>query len=132
MTPSEVCKQLQITQEMLQKHLEEIQLVSSEWLEFLSGAGYHMAFKKNLQDLLYNRERLYAILKRIDKKLERNPHDEKSGYLEIQTISQIDKNIALHWELQNDVPMMDSFRKFVQENIANGPIRRDKNALPFI
>lgn len=129
LTPNEVCKQLQITQETLKKHLEEIQSVSTEWLEFLSSIGYHMAFKKNLQDTLYNRERLYAILKRIDKKLERNSNDLKSGYLELQTIAQIDKNIALHWELQNETPMVDSFNKFVQEKIVNIP---KKNHLPFV
>lgn len=80
-----------------------------------------------MQDLLSNRKRLLDILARIDKKLKKNPLDAKIGYLEVQTLTHLDKNIETHWNLLNKSPMVAAFNKFVQENIIDARLKQFKD-----
>ncbi len=79
-----------------------------------------IAYQKDLRDLLSNRQRLNRILDRIDKKLKKNSLDTKVGYLEVQILAQLDRNIELYFKLIGSAPLAASFRKFIKENIIEG------------
>jgi len=115
--PDEVKKRLDLSEEAYRQHIIRIQGISDAWLDYLSQSGYFLAYKKDLMDILANRKRLENLLKRIEKNLKKNPNDIKVGYLQVQTIAQLDKNIALHWKLLGQAPMVGSFRKFIQDDI---------------
>ena len=115
--PDEAKKRLDLSEEAYRQHMIRIQGISDAWLDYLSQSGYFLSYKKDLMDVLANRKRLENLLKRIEKNLKKNPNDTKIGYLEVQTIAQLDKNITLHWELLGHAPMVGSFRKFIQDDI---------------
>ena len=115
--PDEVKKRLDLSEEAYRQHIIRIQGISDSWLDYLSQSGYFLSYKKDLMDILANRKRLEDLLKRIEKNLKKNPNDTKIGYLEVQTIAQLDKNITLHWKLLGQAPMVGSFRKFIQDDI---------------
>ncbi len=128
----EILRRLDLSKEALRQHILRIDGIADQWLEYIGESGHMLEYRKNLKDLQSNRKRLQSILKRIDKKLKKNPHDIKVGYLEVQTISQLDRNIQTHWELLTNAPLVASFRKFIQKNIIDGSKNRPRKGLPLL
>jgi len=125
--PDEICRCLDLNKKSLNQHIMRIQGISDMWLDYIATSGYMIAYQKGLTDILSNRKRLNGILARIDKKLKKNSLDIKVGYLEVQTLAQMDKNIELHLKLLGSAPLAASFRKFIKENIIERKSHRNNS-----
>lgn len=118
-TPQQAQKELKLTDAAVKQHFEKIRDMNQKWLSYLSASGYTLAFQKSLQDALWSKEVARKAIIVYEQRI--HAGELKWGYALSNVLAEFNKANDSFWKMQNETPMVESFRQFVQDNVADSP-----------
>ena len=100
-------------------YMQVLQEDNTAWLQHLAREGFVLNFKRNLDSLSEEIERMKNLQKSLQKVYEKN-QNKSNAYPMMQNALVISNLIAQHSNILNKTPMLAAFNKFIQENVVEG------------